>query len=50
GFTYCGHVDFDETRYNKSVIRKKEGRKWIDTNNSTEDFLPNAVPSCLRKP
>lgn len=50
GFTYCGHVDFDETRYNKSVIRKKEDRKWIDTNNSTEDFLPNAVPSCLRKP
>lgn len=50
GFTYCGHVDFDETRYNKSVIRKKEGRKWLDTNNSTEDFLPNAVPSCLRKP
>lgn len=50
GFTYCGHVDFDETRYNKSVIRKKEGRKWIDTNNSTEDFLPNSVPSCLRKP
>ena len=50
GFTYCGHVDFDETRYNESVIRKKEGRKWIDTNNSTEDFLPNAVPSCLRKP
>ena len=50
GFTYCGHVDFDETRYNKSVIRKKDGRKWIDTNNSTEDFRPNAVPSCLRKP
>ncbi|MDD7258107.1 MAG: DUF4876 domain-containing protein [Prevotellaceae bacterium] len=50
GFTYCGQVDFDETRYNKSVIRKKEGRKWIDTNNSTEDFIPNAIPSYLRKP
>ncbi len=48
GFTYCGHVDFDETRYNKSVIRKKEGNKWIDTNNSTNDFIPNAVPSYLR--
>ena len=49
GFTYCGYVDFDENRYNKSVIRKKEGKKWIDTNNSTDDFEPNAVPSYLRK-
>lgn len=48
GYTYCGTVDFDETRYNKSVIRKKEGSKWVDTNNSTEDFIPNAVPSLLR--
>ena len=50
GFTYCGTVDFDESRYNKAVIRKKDGRKWIDTNNSTDDFLPNAVPSCLKRP
>ncbi len=49
GFTYCGTVDFDESRYNKSVIRKKEGKKWVDTNNSTEDFTPNSVPSMLRK-
>lgn len=49
GFTYCGTVDFDETRYNKAVVRKKEAGKWIDTNNSTEDFYPNATPSFLRK-
>ena len=49
GFNYCGYVDFDENRYNKSVIRKKEGKKWVDTNNSTDDFEPNAVPSYLRK-
>lgn len=48
GFTYCGHVDMDETRYNKSVVRKKEGKKWMDTNNSSDDFLPNAVPSYLK--
>lgn len=49
GFTYCGHVDFDETRYNKAVVRKKDGNKWIDTNNSSNDFEPNAVPTYLRK-
>ena len=49
GFTYCGQVDFDETRYNKAVVRKKDGNKWIDTNNSSIDFEPNAVPTYLRK-
>lgn len=49
GFTYCGQVDFDETRYNKAVVRKKDGNKWIDTNNSSNDFEPNAVPTYLRK-
>ncbi len=75
GYTYCGHVDFDETRYTHAVIRKREGHsyveesaiinnvpgtwmvdqnfgekgKWIDTNNSTEDFVPNAQPSYFAK-
>lgn len=49
GFTYCGNVDSDENRYNKSVVRKKKDRKWIDTNNSSYDFEPNAVPSFLRQ-
>lgn len=71
GYTYCGHVDFDESRYSHAVVRKREHHhyvektdvinnkldkwvvdedidkktKWIDTNNSTEDFVPNAQPS-----
>ena len=75
GYTYCGHVDFDENRYTHAVIRKREGHsyveesatinnvpgtwmvdqnfggkgKWIDTNNSTEDFVPNAQPSYFAK-
>ena len=48
GFTYCGHVDADEQRYNKAVVRLKEDKKWIDTNNSTHDFQPNAVPTYLK--
>ena len=75
GYSYCGHVDFDETRYTHAVIRKRVGHKyveesaiinnvpgtwmvdqnfgekgkWIDTNNSTEDFVPNAQPSYFAK-
>ena len=41
GWTYCGKVDKDETRFNKSVIRKQDANgKYIDTNNSTNDFIP----------
>jgi len=50
GFTYCGNVDFDEARYNKAVVRKRNENGWIDTNNSTNDFTPNAVPSCSKMP
>ena len=50
GFTYCGNVDFDEARYNKAVVRKRNENGWIDTNNSTNDFTPNAVPSCSKLP
>ena len=44
GWTHCGKIDFDESRYGKSVRRKVESRTPAgiailkDTNNSTEDF------------
>lgn len=41
GWTYCGKVDKDATRYGKSVRRKVlSGLTLQDTNNSSEDFLP----------
>lgn len=50
GWTYCGKVDRDETRFNKSVIRKTDASgKYIDTNNSTNDFTPEAPASLLNK-
>ena len=50
GWTYCGKVDRDETRFNKSVIRKQAANgKYIDTNNSTNDFIPEAPASLLNK-
>ena len=50
GWTYCGKVDRDETRFNKSVIRKQDASgKYIDTNNSTNDFTPEAPASLLNK-
>ncbi len=50
GWTYCGTVDKDETRFNKSVIRKQDANgKYIDTNNSTNDFTPEAPASLLNK-
>ncbi len=49
GWTYCGKIDRDQTRYNKAVIRKQDANgKYIDTNNSTNDFTPEAVPSLLK--
>lgn len=49
GWTYCGKVDRDETRFNKSVIRKQDANgKYIDTNNSTNDFTPEAAASLLK--
>lgn len=51
GWTYCGKVDGDATRYGKSVIRKvlsitPDGRKiYKDTNNSTVDFDAEQKPS-----
>lgn len=50
GWTYCGKVDRDETRFNKSVIRKQDASgKYIDTNNSTNDFTPEAPASLFNK-
>ncbi len=46
GWTYCGRINSDKTRYGKSVRRKVEsttsdGRKKLkDTNNSSVDFDP----------
>jgi hypothetical protein len=53
GWTYCGKVDSDATRYGKSVRRKalsttSNGKKILkDTNNSTLDFSPEAKPSLM---
>ncbi|WP_281232691.1 DUF4876 domain-containing protein [Flavobacterium gelatinilyticum] len=53
GWTYCGKVDSDATRYGKSVRRKtlstaSNGKKILkDTNNSTVDFSPEAKPSLM---
>ncbi len=47
GWAHCGTVDRDMTRYGKSVIRKKNGTKWVDTNNSTNDFESDAKASLL---
>lgn len=48
GWTHCGSIDNDKTRYGKAVVRKKSGTKWIDTNNSTNDFEADATPSMMQ--
>lgn len=53
GWTYCGKIDGDDTRYGKSVRRKiareLDGRAiYKDTNNSTVDFTPEAKPSMMK--
>ena len=45
GYTSCGTIDMDPDRYGKSVIRKKVRGRLQDTNNSSDDFTPNATPS-----
>ena len=53
GWTNCGKVDADQTRYGKSVRRKvlsttSNGKKILkDTNNSTLDFSAEAKPSLM---
>ncbi|MBD5370525.1 MAG: DUF4876 domain-containing protein [Bacteroides sp.] len=51
GWTHCGSIDHDKTRYFKSVRRKlshfsADGHPvFKDTNNSSADFNADAVPS-----
>ena len=51
GWTYCGTIDKDKTRYFKAVRRKllyindKGNPVFKDTNNSSEDFNPEVTPS-----
>lgn len=51
GWTHCGEIDNDKTRFFKSVRRKllgfdKYGTPILqDTNNSTEDFNADCIPS-----
>lgn len=55
GYTHCGTIDHDMTRYFKSVRRKllyktEDGRCVLkDTNNSTADFNPECVPSVIEE-
>ncbi len=49
GWAHCGKVDHDMNRYGKAVVRKFEKGKWIDTNNSTDDFESDAKPSLLKE-
>lgn len=46
GWTHCGKIDKDPERYGKSVLRKRgDDGKLVDTNNSTNDFIPDSTPS-----
>ena len=45
GWTRCGEFDGDTSRYGKSVRRAVKDGKLVDTNNSTNDFVPNATPT-----
>ncbi len=53
GWTHCGTTDHDKTRYFKSIRRKllylnTDGTMRLkDTNNSTEDFNTECVPSMI---
>ncbi|WP_432709840.1 DUF4876 domain-containing protein [Pedobacter sp.] len=53
GYSYCGKVDQDASRYGKSVRRKVsatvDGRDILkDTNNSTLDFEAESKPSLMK--
>lgn len=48
GWAHCGSIDADKTRFSKAVVRKKSGNRFIDTNNSTEDFESEATPTLLK--
>lgn len=45
GYTYCIANTKDATGVGKAVVRKMQNGKYVDTNNSTEDFTPKATPT-----
>lgn len=54
GWTHCGTIDHDKTRYFKSIRRKvmgfENGRCILqDTNNSIDDFNTECVPSLIEQ-
>ena len=54
GWTFCGTMDHDKTRYFHAVRRKmlylKDGHPFLkDTNNSSEDFNGYVVPSEIER-
>ena len=55
GWTHVGHIDHDKTRYFRSIRRKLQfvDEKSImhlqDTNNSTEDFNTECIPSVIEE-
>lgn len=53
GWTYASpqNMDQDAMRYGYSVLRKRDEKtgKLVDTNNSSNDFIPNSIPSLRGK-
>ena len=45
GFTYCNDNAKDKSGIGTAVVRKMKNGKYVDTNNSTEDFIPTAAPT-----
>lgn len=45
GFTYCNDNAKDKSGIGSAVVRKMKNGKYVDTNNSTEDFIPKAAPT-----
>ena len=48
GFTYCLEAFGDKNAYGTSVIRRFENGKYVDTNNSSNDFLPRQKASLIK--
>lgn len=45
GFTYCSDNAKDKSGIGTAVVRKMKNGKYVDTNNSSEDFTPKATPT-----
>lgn len=45
GFASCAEDTKDTSRFGTAVIRKMEKGKYVDTNNSTDDFISKTTPS-----